>query len=90
MTEPTKEMIDQWHVEWINSDFVNEPEWIARRAAAWAREQALKDAEQGVRAAINKRRPWYEFVQEREIYAAIRALKKQDQPKENQDDPQQD
>ena len=47
MTEPTKEHIEAWQREWYLARFVSPTArnvFVARRAAAWAREQALEEA----------------------------------------------
>jgi hypothetical protein len=51
MTEPTTEMIDQWFREAIARGDSPQHAYfsVANAAAAWAREQALNEAERAVR-----------------------------------------
>lgn len=53
MTEPTKGMIQAWIMEWMlipgEETTAQQLAHVARRAAAWAREQALEEAERTVR-----------------------------------------
>lgn len=72
MTEPTKEMIALWRREWLRSHATDSyAEVVARRAAAWAREQALEEAERVVRQRGAPRSA-----------DAIRALKDKSRPPE--------
>ena len=45
MTEPTKKMVDAWRSDWLRTH-ATEPsaEYVARRAAAWAWDEALERA----------------------------------------------
>lgn len=76
MTEPTKEMVDLWFTEWFEStdSFPPPPgEFVARRAAAWAREQALEEAADEADHWIGIEKSASDACDE--IAAAIRALK---------------